>query len=364
VKIAYVANSIIPSRTANSIHIMKMCAAFARIGHEVMLCVPDRPERTDLDTDVFAYYGVPSTFRIRRLAWLGFPGRGLAFAWQAASLARAVRADLLYGRLVHACYFAARRGVPTVFESHAPLASYDRLGAILFRRLIRNPRFRGLVVISHALAEQYVRDYPGLAGVVRVAADAADDTVSPPPGPSSSRLQVGYVGHLYAGRGVELIVQMAERCPWADFHLIGGLDTSVAEWQGRVAGRANIEFHGFCPPSEVQSRIVAIDVLLAPYQRSVAAHGERLETSRWMSPLKIFEYMAAGKPMIVSDLPVLREVLDDANSILVDPEHVTGWVSALESLRDGDLRERLGRNARERFLEFHTWDKRARTVIT
>jgi glycosyltransferase involved in cell wall biosynthesis len=363
VKLVYAANSIVPSRTANSIHVMKMCAAFSRNGHEVILCVPARPERVALDDGVFAYYGVPSSFRIVLLPWLRFPGRGLAFAWQAGALARRERADLLYGRQVHACFFASRQGVPTKFESHAPVAAYDRFGAYLFGRLIRDPAFRGLVVVSNALREHYLRDHPRLAGSILVAADAADEIAREPEVPRLGRLQVGYVGHLYPGRGIELIVELAGRCPWAEFHLIGGLDASIAEWRGRSADLANIVFHGFCPPSEVQSRIARLDVLLAPYQRAVATYGERVETARWMSPLKIFEYMAAGKPMVVSDLPVLREVLDDANSMLVDPEHVEGWVAALEALRDANLRQRLGLNARDRFLKLHTWDQRARAVL-
>ena len=362
-KLVYVANSIVPSRTANSIHIMKMCAALARNGNDVTLCVPQRPERAEIPADVYNFYGVPPSFRIHHLPWLRVTGRGVAFAWQAARLARRERADLLYGRLVHACYMAARRGVPAIFESHAPIEAYDRWGTLLFERLIRRPQFRRLIVISNALRDHYERRYPGLAGSIRVAPDAADDVATPPVRPRSGGLKAGYVGHLYPGRGIELIAALAEQCPWAEFHLIGGLERNIAEWRGRCTGRSNIMFHGFRAPSEVQSYISELDVLLAPYQRAVATYGERVETSRWMSPLKIFEYMAAGKPMVVSDLPVLREVLDESNSILVEPEDVAGWVRALKVLRDEDLRQRLGQEARRCFLQSHTWDKRARAVL-
>ena len=121
-------------------------------------------------------------------------------------------------------------------------------------------------------------------------------------------LKAGYVGHLYRGRGVELIAKLAERCSWAEFHVIGGMQKDIDEWRGRCAGIANIVFHGFCPPAQVQSHMARLDVMLAPYQRRVATFGGGRDTSQWMSPMKIFEYMAAGKPMIASDLPVLREI--------------------------------------------------------
>ena len=106
-----------------------------------------------------------------------------------------------------------------------------------------------------------------------------------------------------------------------------------------------------------------LDVMLAPYQRRVAIYGNSGDTSRWMSPLKIFEYMAARKPMIASDMPVLREVLDDSNAILVDPEDVDAWQNALTSLRDPERREQLGTKAHQDFVAYYTWRARADRVL-
>ena len=75
------------------------------------------------------------------------------------------------------------------------------------------------------------------------------------------------------------------------------------------------------------------DVLLMPYQRKVSIGDHSADTSRWMSPMKMFEYMAAKKPFISSDLDVLREVLtDEVNALLVDPENVKAWDKALKRL--------------------------------
>ena len=83
-----------------------------------------------------------------------------------------------------------------------------------------------------------------------------------------------------------------------------------------------------------------------------------------MSPLKIFEYMSVGRAMIVSDLPALREVLDDEVSLFAPPGDTDSWVRAIMTLRDDEsLRERLGARARARFLSRHTWAARAHRVL-
>jgi glycosyltransferase involved in cell wall biosynthesis len=105
-------------------------------------------------------------------------------------------------------------------------------------------------------------------------------------------------------------------------------------------------------------------VVLAPFQRRITIAGEG-DIANWTSPLKVFEYMAAGKAILCSDLPVLREVMRDGdNCLLLPPDDVDAWSAALERLRDdGDLRARLGKNARLDFLEHYTWKARASRVL-
>ena len=106
------------------------------------------------------------------------------------------------------------------------------------------------------------------------------------------------------------------------------------------------------------------DAVLAPYQRKVAVVGGG-DTSAFMSPLKLFEYMSWGKPILCSDLPVLREVIEDGcNGLVLPPDDPTAWVAALHRLIDDSTeRERLGNGARSDFLARHTWRRRAERVL-
>jgi len=107
-RIAYLSSACIPSRTANSIHVMKMCQALARAGHEVVLFAPDNADGRELwADDPFAYYGVASNFTIEHLPWVRMSGRGYWYGWQAARRVRKSGFDLTYGRNLAACSFAS-----------------------------------------------------------------------------------------------------------------------------------------------------------------------------------------------------------------------------------------------------------------
>ncbi len=364
-RIAYCSGSIIPSRQANSVHVMKMCQALAKRGHDVVLGAIAGAD----GGDDFAIYGVERCFRIVKHA---ARGRGILSRARYAltipgKLRSVIEPDLVYGRHLLSLSVAARWGVPIVFEAHAAPSPLERA---VEARLFARPNFARLVVISGALRDEYRRLHPALSPQrLVVAHDAADlpATVTRVPAarsPGAGRLQVGYVGHLYPGKGMEVVAALAARMPDVDFHVVGGTDEDIAAWRHRTAGCANLVYHGHVPAAATEAHRAAMDVLLAPYQERVQAAGAGAEIGRWMSPLKIFEYMASRRPMVASDLPVLREVLRDGETaLLASPGDVEAWVAAIVRLRDPALRRGIAERAAQRLAACHTWAHRAALVL-
>ena len=368
-KLAYLSAAKIPSREANSIHVMKMCQAFSHLGHEVALLAPDVVNGLEPGvSDVYAFYGVDACFELRKLPWYPVKGRGWIYGWEAALLVRRLGVDAVFGRSLHACSFAARSGVPTIWDAHM-LSFLDRPGERwLFHRMIDAPRFQHLSVNCASLGRCILDQVPELDGRIVVAHNGADELakdLAPAELGSGGRPKVGYVGHLYSGKGFEIIPALAALVPWADFHVVGGEQKTVEALRSDQTLPHNVHLHGFVPPAETERLCLAFDVLLAPYQSDVRIAGGG-ETAAWMSPLKIFGYMAAAKPILCSDLPVLREVIeDDRNGILVvAPDDPGAWAAALQRLLDDRaLRERLGASAHADFLARHTWRQRAIRVL-
>jgi glycosyltransferase involved in cell wall biosynthesis len=237
----------------------------------------------------------------------------------------------------------------------------------LFRWMIGAPAFRHMSVNCAALARCIVERVPEMSGRIVVAHNGADPLPSkcePAELRRDGRPQVGYIGQLYPGKGFEIIPPLAERVPFADFHVIGGEADRVRALKADPAMPANIRLHGFVAPAETERLCLVCDVMLAPYQSVVRIAGGG-DTADWMSPLKVFGYMSAARPILCSDLPVLREVIDDGrNGVLVSASDPDAWAAALRRLLDDEaLRNRLGATAHADFLAHHTWRGRATRVL-
>jgi glycosyltransferase involved in cell wall biosynthesis len=366
--IDYVSHASVPSTEANSVQVMKMSAALARrcAGLALYCRATDRPVET-----ARAQYGVPEDFELVpiRSPRTRIAGRMLYSLRLVRQLHRRGGTGLLYGRDYHTLALAARTELgrrPTVLEVHQPPGS--RLAARLIETVLRGSHFARLVVISRALADEYERRYGELVlDRITVAHDGADDpgneALSGPPS-RSSRLRLGYLGNLYPGKGLERIEELALALPDCDFHVIGGKVVDVERWRDRIRS-PNVVFHGFLPHGEAQHRLRDCDVVLAPFQSSVLIGEGAADIGRWMSPLKIFEYMGVGRPIVASDLPVLREVLrDDHNALLADPDATGSWVEKIRRLEaDRELRNALATQAADDLRRHYTWDRRAARIL-
>jgi len=362
--ILYISNSILPSRNANSVHVMKMCQAFAKNGHTVTLLGINHKEY--VVNNIFDYYGVDKCFEVKLCRLPDFKKKLLLYLFFVFKQLKRNEGSLVYGRFVSGCTFAAISGFPVYLESHGPLWNTGLITRISFNILRKSNKFKRLILISNALKNIYIKKaiIPKSIKFV-VAHDGADELIDRKNfaklNGRKNVLKIGYVGHLYKGRGIEIIIQCAERLPEFDFHIVGGNESDIKFWKEKIKGH-NIFMYGFQAPNEVEAYRNSFDVYLAPYQKVVTIAGNG-NTVDYMSPLKIFEYMSHRKPIICSDLPVLREILNEKNSILVPCDDVDSWINAIKEINNGNKNNLLADNSYDDFINNYTWQKRAELVL-
>jgi glycosyltransferase involved in cell wall biosynthesis len=372
-KILYISKSIIPSRSANSINVMKMCEAFTKNGHEVVLLAPDLKEKYEkIVDDIHDFYGVKKKFKIKKL-W--HPNlKGGAFFYVLSIFFYLIvnkKFDLVYGRFLHGIYVATILKNKVIYESHAPSFNGKNHRLIVFKKLIKSLYFKKLVVISEALKNIYLDKGFLNNSKIQVAHDGADEVKNFDQKVDllglKENLKVGYVGHLYKGKGMEVINSISNKLDEdVEIHVIGGLEKDIQFWKNKIK-KKNIYFYGYISHKEVSKYINSLDVCLLPNQRIVLAHGSDLSNtilniSEFTSPLKLFEYMAHKKPIIASDLPVIREVLNERNSILVKSDDVDSWISAIKKLKNFKNRQIISSQALDDFYDY-CWKNRAQLVI-
>lgn len=366
-KMLYLPSGPLPSSAANAVHVCHMVDAFQLQDINVHIVSPHpRLHGRMTGEQLRAKYGLRVSPSIRHVWKPRCPGWGMIYRPLLAHLVRRSEARVVYGRTLQGCMVAAELSKPTVYEAHKPDWERTSTQASLdFKRLIHSPGFRGVICISEELNKYLLQAYPELRGRTVVVPDGAPAWPLPDEPDLSSPWAIGYFGSLYPGKGVETILEIAPLCPWAEFKIVGGTPDHVAWWRNRRPVPCNVSFLEMRDHADLPDLMKRCHVFLAPYLRRVQTHGGCGDISHWMSPLKIFEYMAMNRPLVASDLPVLREILQHGrNSLLAPAGDKEAWAAALEQLRDSpELARQLASKARSEYETKYTWDARAKSVL-
>lgn len=337
-KLLYLANIRLPTGKAHGVQIMKTCEALARAGVELELAVTDRA--TPILDDPFEYYGAQKLFMLTRLSvldavsWgrLGFYIESLTFARRARALVARRRPDIVYGRDEIVLSLLPKR-MPLVWEAHT--GAWNMAARAVARRA------RTVVVISQGLKDFYIsRGIP--EEKILIAPDAVDlAQFSPAISKEDARVRLNlpqgplviYTGSRQAYKGVSTLEKARA--------LLGGVTVRTVSDEPYL-----------CMPLYLR----AADVLVLP--NSAATQISRSFTS----PMKLFEYMASGVPIVASGIPSIREVLGEEAAYLCEPDNPEALAAAIRhALGDPEASKRAARA--KALVHAYTWDERAARIL-
>ncbi len=286
-----------------------------------------------------------------------------------AELEQAGRFDLIYERYSLWSYaameYARQACIPGLIEVNAPLIDEQAQYRVLVDRAaaeqVAQRAFAAastIIAVSDEVAA-WVAGFDSAATKVRVIPNGVSVSRFPetivPALPGSGKFTVGFLGTLKAWHGVDVLIEAFHRLNAKDSAtrlLIVGDGPERDRLQAEVITRglqAATVFTGPVSASEVPGLLGSMDAAVAPYP---------LLERFYFSPLKVYEYMAAARPVVASAIGQLRKVIKSGkNGLLVPPGDAAALAAALWSLKsDPALRARLGRNARALVLKSHTWD--------
>ncbi len=389
-KFLYISLMRLPTEKAHGLQIMQNCEAFAAAGCEVTLWVARRWNTRELRQvqNPFAYYGVEANFRIRRIPCIDlfplFPPDGLgarlafylllmSYALVSLGLLLFIRADIYYSRdefiLALLSWFKAKRSL--AYEAH--LFAPSGRGAALQRYV--SARVGSVIAITVRLREDLIAERNADPARTIVAHDGIRRArFADLPSQAVARQQlgwregafiVGYVGRLHTigmDKGVGKLVEALAAVEGAHLALVGGPDDMAESlrrrWLALGLPDERFLYAGQVRPADVPLHLSAFDVSAMP-------HPFTEHFAYYTSPLKLFEYMAAARAIVATDLPAWSDVVSDGETALLPPpDDTAAWTAAIDRLRcDSDLRHRLGTAARERVMALYTWDARAEKIL-
>lgn len=371
-KLTFIARFRVDERHANAVTGMKTAEALARHGLSLEMILPmnwrariggSAARVARLRQDM----AVQTPFSVREAPWFHLgPRWSRSFSYSSVGWARVVGTDFVWSRDVFAGVLAARAGLPVIIEHHTEYN--ERL--LLSLRELHQQKIRPIfltisaghraMLLRHGLPEQQVIFAP--LGVDPQAFDA--DATTKPAEWNRYRATVMYVGSLYPGRGTDLLLKAARRLPDLIFVFIGGRPDEIAahEREARELGLENVRFLGRFPNSQIPGYMKVADILVAPYTENCEAiDGTRI--IEYLSPTKLFEYMAAQKPIVATNVGSIREVIrHEENGLLVSPD-IEGIVSSLRRIIDEPELANCLASAAKAESRSRTWDARIAQVF-
>jgi glycosyltransferase involved in cell wall biosynthesis len=368
----YLSPGNMPSRWAHSVQIAKMAQALARKVNRFELVVSGDILTVCKNTkrEFNHWYGIEHEFGLVQIpAHLvikrPFPQyyHSKYFNRLAPLYTRCKQPTLVYTRSVNFIKTLSNAGLPVLWEHHEPIEADSLLAGLLqCKNLI------GVVTLSSKLAQNYIE-----LGIpdhrVLVAYSGVDlNSFLPYRSQASARQSLSlpldqkivlYAGHLYESKGIRTILAIAKLMPDCQFVLVGGWPEDIArvELEREQLQLANVQLVGHVPQTELPSYLYSADILILPTSKS----WQLAETT---SPLKLFDYMAAKRPIVASALPNIMNVVQNGkNGLLAESDDPLSFKTAIaELLTNQQLVETITAQAFQD-VQKYSWANRADLVL-
>lgn len=374
-KIVYIANIRLPTEKAHGYQISKMCEQLSQAGVAVELWLPRR--RNYLKEDIFSFYNLENNFRVRRIFcldlfflerfigpfafWLEF----LSFYFFVLIRATFLKpGTLVYTRESLVCFFRIFC-FQVVYECHSiskKEKSFFTLSRLADKIIVISPGLKKIFLQKGFKKEK-----------IFLAPDAVDLSIFDLELSKAEARQklnlpqdkkiIAYTGKFKTmgmDKGIsDILKALAYLPPDVVFLAVGGSEADITYYQNqaqRLEVEGKVKFIGHVSQGELAIYQKAADILLMPFPFNQ-------HYAYYMSPLKMFEYMASQRPIIASDLPSIREILNSQNSCLCQPDNSKDLSEKIAFvLKNETLGEKIAERAYED-VKTRTWQKRAEGIL-
>ncbi len=350
-RINYLAELIFPSKKAYAIHVMKMCNALSKKNNVRLFVFRNKKN------NIFFTYNCFNKFKIidMGLNKINFYNR-IIYSF---SLLNEIKSknEIIISRSIIGALLLSFKGYNVILEIRHELKSATNFFFNLSKYFDFFKKIK-FIFVSKNLLKKFKLDNKQI--ILDDAVDISDFNRKK----KSNRIKKTccYTGSLAKGKGLEKIFEISKKLKNIDFHIYGDFlnsNYSVKDFNEYE----NVKYKGYLSYNKIPKVLEKYDVLLMPYAEKVYGRGSNLEIGKYMSPLKLFDYLAAGKIIIATDLKVYDHILNKNNAILIKDSKVDEWVKKInfvfKNLKKFDY---LKKNSKIT-IKKHTWDIRVKKVI-
>ncbi len=369
-KIAYLTNSIIPSKFANSVHSMKMCYYLSsKYKFNVSLFAINNKSNQSIE-EIYEIYGTKKTFEIK--FFKKYKNKFQIILFHIKILFNLFNYQLIYCRHPFFLFSLIFLKKKYILELHDLRVFNSFFYYTFFKFILYNNKLVSIILISNQLKNDFLKIFPKLKNKSFVAHDGSSCFDEKNFNKKISfnnqyNFNIIYVGSLHPGKGLEIIQPLSKHFKEFGFHIIGGNDKEISKYKKDFINQSNIFFYGYINHMDIKNYIYLSDICLLPNLPDVKIFSDNkyIDIGKYTSPLKMFDYMSIGKPIIASNLENLKEVLNhNQNALLCSHNELNEWINAVDTLySDKKLRIFIGKNAKNDLDNNYLWEVRIKNIF-
>ena len=377
-KILYISNSRIPTEKAYGIQIIKMCEAFSLQNNNLKLVLPTRKNKKFKNIDILKYYNIKNNFKIKKIktfdpVFLMKLPDGVYIKFQLIFFSissffyllfkknkfvlKQVQDDIIfYTRDEYLLPLLQKFSNKVIWEAHTLPDNKNKY-------LKYWGKCYKIISISQSLKNELV-ELGIKENKIIVAHDGVDlnnfQKLKQKLDLAENKKVILYSGHLYDWKGAQVLADASEfLSDDCEVIFIGGTDLDIKNFKSKnknLINKNKILVLGYKNPQLIPEYLKSADVLILP-------NSAKDKKSKWTSPIKLFEYMASGRPIIASDLANIREILNENNAVFFEPDNPQDLAKKIESvLNNKNFADKISQQAYQD-VKNYTWEKRAGKIL-
>ena len=347
-KISYISNSSCPSQLPSSLQIVKTCEYLSKNGNQVYLIIPNTGTNK---ISINEFYDIKFKFDVIRLIkFKKFP-LGInyyLFSFLAFLKARKI-SEIIITRNYFVIFLCSLFKKKCVIELHGDMSNESRINRLIFSifKILNSNSIFKIVCISKSIKMKYIKDsFVKDTKKMIVLPSGSSLKMSYKNSLNIGRLKLGYFGNINPSRGIKIILKLAQNDQGNDYFIFGGSKNQIVNLKKKYRLK-NLYLSPHQDIKRVKTKMKEMDILLMPYSNKVTVSGNVSDTTSYMSPLKLFDYMSTGRLILSSKLEVLKEVVDEQQCIFIQNYlNPLSWLLEIKKIKNNVLKRNIiGKNS-------------------
>ena len=350
--ISYISELCLPSNSGYAHHVLKICDSFSKKSQTNLFVISNNKPFINFKKE----YLLKNKFEIKPFSKNLKNNFIIRIFFSLYVLKNINKNSLIVSRSLISSLILSLFKIKNILELHHPPQGLSSYIFLLFRlfKLDKNLEY----IFLHKNIKKFLKIKRGI--VLDDACDISDFRFRK----LKVKYEYCYVGSLFKGKGFEKIIELANHFTKKKFHVFGDIKTLDRKFdKTQIEGLKNLYVHNFKSYRHIPRILMSSKFLLLPYLNKVSVNSKNLEVSKFMSPLKMFDYLASGRTIIASDLKVYSHILkNNFNCLMPKRNDFKSWVKLINNLSIKNKNfNHLSKNALNTASKF-TWDKRIKKI--